>query len=382
MGFSLQSLNPFAGLISANSSGQYLNPAVQGSSTTAAKPAAAAPAKAAAPAATPLYWIGTNGHVYLKATGGNTAAVTDLGLQGNVKASQLGNAYEIDDPNKPAAPGNPTGNTGATGPVAADKSLDIGQQEAGLKSVDGYLTSGNAQVDAALAAVMGKYATEDTNEAASTKTNNDQNELNLTKNQQTAYVNAAQGRQGLYATLASLGALNGTGVTLATRAVAKGANDDLSGANDTYNTNSNAIAGADEAYQTADKERKDDANTAAANAKTGVQNNAYKQQLGYYQQLSSDYADQLDSGNASKYASLANALFPQIQATTVADSTPTYAQDAYTAPTLANYLAGNSTQVSATPASGAPGSLPGLVATNVKKKVAAVTAATPALATA
>lgn len=330
-------------------------------------------------AATPIYWVGTNGHYYLKAVGGNSAKVTDLGLSGNIDPSVLKGAYQVDDPNQPKPPSNPTGAAAATGPVAADKSNDISQQNAGLGSVQGGIDAGNAQVQAALDLVMGKYNTEDANEAASTKTNNDQNNLNLTKNQQTAYVNAAQGRQGLDATLASLGALNGTGVTLAGRAVEKGANEDLTGAQDNFDTNSNAIAGADNAYQTEDKERKDDANAAAAVGRTRVQNNAYQQQLGYYQQLSNDYSDQLDSANATKYTNLANALFPQIQATTVPDATPTYTAAPYTAPSLASYLAGNSTQVSATPANGAPGSIPGLVASTVKKKV---TAATPALATA
>lgn len=331
-----------------------------------------------AKAATPIYWVGTNGHYYLKAVGGNSAKVTDLGLSGNINPDQLKGAYQVDDPNAPKPPSNPTGASAVTGPVAADKSNDISQQNAGLNSVDGYITSGNAQVDAALATVMGRYATEDADEKASTDTNNNQNNLNLTKNQQTAYVNAAQGRQGLNATLASLGALNGTGVELAGRAVEKGANEDLTGAQDTFDTNSNAIAGADQTYQTQDKERKDDATNAAATAKTGVLNKAYQQQLGYYQQLSNDYSDQLDSGNATKYTNLANALFPQIQATTVPDAVPTFSANPFTAPSLASYLAGNSTQVATTPANGAPGSIPGLVATAVKKKV---TAATPALAT-
>lgn len=76
---------------------------------------------------------------------------------------------------------------------------------------------------------------------------------------------AAQGRQGLRSVLASLGALGGTGTELAGRAVANTANEDIGGADKTYQDNANSIAQAHEAYQS-DAKNRDDALTSALDA--------------------------------------------------------------------------------------------------------------------
>lgn len=339
-----------------------------GAAKTAPKPA---PAPAAAKG-TPIYWVGSNGHVYIKGTGGNSAAVNDLGLAGNVKQSQLNGANQIDDPNAPKAPATVTGGGGGAASTFEDKSNDITQQNAGLNAVGTQISSGQAAVDAALAALNGTYDTEKAAEGKSYGSNTDQNKVNLSKNQQTALVNAAQGRQGLNGTLASLGALNGSGIELATRAVQKGANDDLAGASDSYATNAQALDTADAAFQAADKERRDQAAADAKTAKTKVQNTGLQSQLGYYQNLSNDYAAEGDKGSAGKYADLAAALFPQIASTSVPDATPTYSAAAYTAPALSSYLSGANTQVNVTPASAATGGIPGLNASTVKKKTVTV----------
>jgi hypothetical protein len=351
-------------LVAGGYNPNYLAPAAAPTSQPAVKPAAvSAPAKG-----TPIYWVGADGHVYLKGTGGNTAAVSDLGLSSNVKQSQIGGAYQVDDPNAPKAP---AATATGTGPVAADKSNDIAQQTAGLGSVDTYLASGNAAVDASLAKLNGTYDTEAGAEKASYDTNTGQNKVNLSKNQQTALVNAAQGRRGLNGTLASIGALNGSGIELATRAVQKGANDDLAGASDSYATNAHALDEADAAFRTQDAERRKAAADAAATAKTKVRNTGLQTRQGYYQNLSNDYAAQLDKGNAAKYSDLAASLFPEIAATSVPDTAPAYSAATYTAPALSSYLSGANTQVQTTPATAATGGIPGLVAGTVRKKATA-----------
>jgi len=87
---------------------------------------------------------------------------------------------------------------------------------------------------------------------------------------------AASGNQGLRAVLASLGALNGTGQQLAGRAVADSANNDIGGADQTFQNNATAIENANNTYTNAAHDR--DATLAAhlrvdnqgANA-TGIQ---------------------------------------------------------------------------------------------------------------
>jgi hypothetical protein len=66
---------------------------------------------------------------------------------------------------------------------------------------------------------------------------------------------AASGGQGLRAILASMGALGGTGQILANRAVGDSANDDIGGADTTYQDNANTIDEARKQYQTAASDR-------------------------------------------------------------------------------------------------------------------------------
>lgn len=359
--------------------GSFVNSLTSGSLNPlyiAPKPAASAPAAAPKAANNGVFWVGADGKVYVKGSQGTNAAGT---ADANTSSYWGGKGFtQIADPNAPAprdtvntvvqGGGGGSGGSAAAAPVLPDKSNDIAQQNAGLNAVGSYVSSGQAAIDAALAALTGTYDTEAGAEKTSYNTNTDQNKVNLSKNQQTALVNAAQGRQGLNGTLASLGALNGSGIELATRAVQKGANEDLAGASDNYATNAHALDEADAAFTTQDKERRDAAKRAADQGKTKVQNTGLTQQLGYYQQLSNDYADEGDKGNASKYSDLAASLFPEIARTSVPDSAPTYSAATYTAPALASYLAGGNTQVQTTPATAATGGIPGLTAAPVKKK--------------
>lgn len=325
-------------------------------------------------ASSSVYWIGADGNVYVKGANGvqNFGAVTG-GQSANGIETKLGSvqAQQIADPNPPKATVTPTATTStSSGTTYEDKSNDIAQQNAGLNSVGTQTSTGLSAVDQSLAQLFGIYDTEANAAKTSATTNSNQNNVNLQKNKQTALVNAAQGRQGLNATLASLGALNGSGLELATRAVQKGANADLAGASDNFDTNQQAIDTALGTFNAQDKERRDQATNDATNAKTAVQNESAKNTLGYYQNLSNDYAAQGDKANATKYSSLAASLFPTIASTTVPSVGPSYSSAAYTAPALASYLAGNSgTSVTTTPS--ANGGIPGLVATT-KKKTATV----------
>lgn len=325
-------------------------------------------------AVTSEYWIGANGNTYVKSAGVN--GVQDYGKL--PAGSTIANSKLITDPNPPQVTPAATTTTGSgSGSTYDDKSNDITQQNAGLNAVGTQTSTGLAAVQKSLADLFGTYDTEAAAASTSAKTNSDQNQNNLQKNKQTALVNAAAGRQGLNATLASLGALNGSGIELATRAVQKGANQDLAGADDNYDTNQQSIDSALGTFNAQDKERRDQAKIDEGNAETAVKNEGAKDTLGYYQNLSNDYAAEGDSANAGKYSNLAASLFPTIAATTVPASGPSYSAAAYTAPTLASYLAGNGgTSVTTTPANS--GGIPGLVASSTKKK----TVAAPALATA
>ena len=225
------------------------------------------------------------------------------------------------DPSKQTAvvqpgPGDSNGqNSGGT--KYEDKSGDIAYQNAGLDSVDAATKTNLAGVQTALDRVSGLYDADAASATGSYDTNSTQNQNNLQKTKATALINAAQGRKGLFGTLAGLGALNGSGIDLANEAVQRGANEDLSTAGDTYATNQGGLDTAIGNFTKENDQRKDDAKNAAGNNRTNIQNDAAKNKQAYYKTLSDDYTKMGDSANAAKFAKMAGDLFPAIAATSL-----------------------------------------------------------------
>jgi len=272
---------------------------------------------------------------------------------------------------------------GGGGGTGVNRSNDIAVQNAALGGADTQLSTGLSAVDKALQGLLGKYDTEASSNEENYTDQSNTNQNNLQKNKQTALVNAAQGRQGLFGTLASLGALSGSGIDLANRAVQQGANTDLSGAADTYGENQTGLDTAINTFRTQDKERRDDAQTAAEDAKTNVRNQVAQAKQKAYSALADDYTQEGDTGNASKFAQMAASLFPQIAQTSVPSTNLSYSAAAFTPGTLSDYLSNGNTQVQAAPTGGDTNGLPTLVANNqanLKKKTGASTVATGATA--
>lgn len=324
-----------------------------------------------------IYWVGANGNVYSKGAGGNSAKVTDLGKNNGSTVANLilNGAKEIADPNVPqaggggggaTAPSNPNG--AAAAPKKVDKSNDIALQLAGLAAVDEQYNTGVASVDKALAQLQGRYTEERTaNEKSYTDSTNN-NIGNLQKNKQTTYVNAAQGRQGLFGQLSGIGALSGDGIALANRAVQQGANADLAGADENFQTNADTLNGSIEAFRRDDKYRTESANTSAENAKTNAKNEAAKARLSFYSNLVNDYSAMEDEGNAKAYTAKAQAQYPELAKSAVGNANLAYTGAAFTPTTLENYLAGNDSNVVSIAPTQPGQTIPGLVASATKKK--------------
>lgn len=335
-----------------------------------------------------VYWVGADGNVWLKgdasvnggattnvgaANGtGATSAGANYGLQnGGFESNTVGQSIQanrIDDPNAPVqtAPASPNGaSSSSSAPAYADKSNDIALQLGGLGAADSQNTAGLSSIDAALNQLLGQYTTEANTAQTSYKSNSDQNENNLQSNKEQALVNAAQGRQGLFGTLASLGALNGSGLTLANQAVQRGANSDLSGASDNFKTNQQGLDTAIGTFDQENKERRDEATTEAANDKTNVENNTAKNKQTFLSNLAGDYTAEGNAPEAANYSSQATALYPQIAATSVPSSTLTPTSLSFTAPSLSSYLGSNNTAVTSTDTTNG---VPNLVAASLKKK--------------
>lgn len=318
------------------------------------------------------FWIGADGNVYVAGSQGvNSAGRADANT--NQYWSDRGYGL-VADPNPPPrsspAPSNPNGG-GRGGPAPApkpDRSNSIALQNAGLGAVDQQTNAGISSINAAVGRLQGQYNEEATANEGIYTDNSNNNQNNLQKNKQTAMVNAAQGRQGLFGSLASIGALGGSGIDLANRAVAKGANDDLSGAADSYAGNQTNLDTAIGTFRREDKNRKENANTNAENARQNVRGDAAKSRMGFYSQLSNDYSAMGNEGEAKRYTGMASSLYPEVARTNVPNANIAYSGAAFTPGALSEYIAGaDSTAVSATPTQSGQ-TIPGLTASPIKKK--------------
>lgn len=343
---------------------------------------------AVAPGAQGVYWVGQDGNIWYK-TGDNTRNMGKaLNADDNYFQSVGGNinATRIDDPNPqpqpqqqqfvldantpaPSAPNG--GSVGAAGPVAPpkpDKSNSIALNNAGLSKVDQSLNTGIGKINEALGKVTGQYDTEYNSNKTIYGDNSTTNQQNLQRNKQSALVNAAQGRQGLFGVMSSLGALSGSGIDLANNAVKKGANDDLSGAADNFSTNQVSLDNSFGAFEAEDKRRRENAKIAAKNAETNARGDAAKQKQEFYTNLSNDYAAMGDSGNSMKFADLAGGLYGDIAKSNIPNSQIAYTGAAFTPATLESYMTGaENMQVKATPAQAGQGT-GGLIASPLKRR--------------
>jgi hypothetical protein len=331
-----------------------------------------------------VWWVGADGNVWQKSSSGTVNMGNQYSIDGTGNAlfdgGGLQSAQRINDPNPPAAtaPSNPNG---STGPAYQDKSNDIAIQNAGVAAADTQKNTGLAAVDTALGGLIGQYDTEKTANEGNYGTQSDTNRNNLQTNKQTALVNAAQGRRGLFGTLASLGALNGSGIDLANHAVQTGANEDLTGAEGNFGSNQTTLDNAIGAFRADDERRRTDAKTAATNARAKVAHDTAVSKQGFYSNLANDYSAMGDSGNASRFTGMAADLYPEVANTSIPDTTALTAEHAaFTPGTLGTYLAGQGStivRVAPTAGTGAGGSiLPGLTAANnnenKKKQIAAL----------
>ena len=315
--------------------------------------------------ATPITGLGDLGNLLL---GGQPSTV-------NLPASPTTTKVSVAPGVNTTTPQTTTTQTTATAPAQTssstyeDKTNDIAVQNAGLANVGATQTAGTNAVNDALSKLMGTYNTEGNDAQTSYTGESNDNQTDLQSNKETALQDAVQGRKGLYGTLASLGALSGSGLTLANNAVQKGANEDLTTAGDTYATNQNALDTSYGNFNTSNTERKQTAQAAAANDIEQVQNDAAKNQQQYLSNLVTDYAAEGNAPAAAAAAAKVAALYPTVAATNVPTIDLGYSGSAYTAPTLASYLGqANNTTVQTVPATTTNSALnvPGLIATNKK----------------
>lgn len=348
-----------------------------GYSTAPAAPTNTSTAPPATPKGTTnsVYWVGQDGNTYVKGPNGvqnygKASSTSDAGAETALGSVQ---ATRIQDPNPGGVNPNSTNNGTASsggGTTYQDRTNDLTLQNAGLSAVDATQKAGLDKVSSALNDIAGKYEGDLGTAKTEYGSTSDSNQNDLQANKEVALQNAAQGRRGLYSTLASLGALSGTGLELANNAVQKGANSDLTTAADTFATNQRALDTNYNTYVTNEQRAEQKAKDAAANDEEQVRNDALKSQQTYLSNIANDYQAEGKPDLAAPYVARAAALFPQIATTNVPTIDLGYTGAAYTAPTLSQYVGkANNTTVQTTPATpnGSLFNIPGLVALNKRQ---------------
>ena len=205
--------------------------------------------------------------------------------------------------------------------------------------------------------ILGRYADQENQTKTKFENETSANEGTFSRNQSLALQSAATGRQGLMATLASIGAVGPTALNLADRAVARSSNLDLGEAGRTFESNATSLTESYDKVKQDEKNRRLEAE-AARDADIQASEYEYVEQLQRaYQQMADTYAQGDVVDQAKNYTSRAGGLFQQLAAKTRPIATPYQSRDiGLDTSNLQKYLAGqrqNSVQV----AGGTPGAL-------------------------
>lgn len=226
------------------------------------------------------YWVGQDGNLYVKAAGvqgANGAPVDNLGKNSaslDTSLAGLG-AKQISDPAVPPAPTGGGGGGGGGATSSAGGHLSQAVIDAVMQSIANNIAQAQNDYDAALKTNKANQANGDAQYDTATTNNSEGRAQSVQQAEQAG----AQGLQGLDAVLASLGALNGTGSILAGRAVANTTNNDIGSANQTFQTNKQAIDQERGAYDTGYNQNNNNLLTALNNDKKNFQSTGYQQLL-------------------------------------------------------------------------------------------------------
>lgn len=194
-----------------------------------------------------------------------------------------------------------------------------------------------------------------------------QNEQNLTGNRQAAMLQASQGGQGLRAVLAAMGALNGTGSTLADRAITQSANKDIGDAQNNFETNASTLQNAWADTEAEDKQRRGQAQSALQASFNNADTNFFNNKIDILGKLANAYG--AGSAEGTRYANQAAGLYDTVAKIPQGEAVSyTPVSSLYSPQNLANYLAGTKNlQVQAQGGNAQP-NVPSIVATPTPKR--------------
>ena len=255
-------------------------------------------------------------------------------------------------PGTPGAPGTaPAGNQtnyaagynagGSGGSMYQDTTAARNATQQGIDALD--ITSANSlrTITDNYNRIVQQYA----DEAATNKANYNRevgsNEQTREDTIQGALLAAAQGGRGLRATLGAMGAMNGTGALLASRAIANGANTDIGEGNKVFDKNATQLYNAYATTQQEEKNRLAEAEAAKANEEKATKAAIAKEKQSLYEKMAGLHADSGNTAEAARYLGLVGGLSSEragYSGAAVAPYTPRSV--IYNAGELGSYLAG------------------------------------------
>lgn len=183
----------------------------------------------------------------------------------------------------------PTG--GSDAPKYKDTSAARGVTQNSLDNLPTWLQSKYTNIDNEYSDLIDDYDIDRGRVSEDYQKETGQNMDNLLRNRQNALLAAAQGRRGLRGTLSALGALSGDGSFLADQAVTTAANQDLGGAQDTYQTNSTNLEDAWERYDEDDQKRRKSAEAAKKSQREAAEIEQLEQKVSLLEKLASLFDD-------------------------------------------------------------------------------------------
>lgn len=325
-----------------------------------------------------LWWKGSKGVVNMGQASGYQMSPTTFGATNAINAStqQTGNANlalkyatQIPNPGNPQPGDTPTdlNRTTSGGTEYQDTTASRNATLASITGVDQILGNKLAQEDTDYQKLIDQYTAEDADNLAAYNKQVEGNEQTREDNRQIALAGAAQGSRGLYATLASIGALGGTGRLLANRAVAKEANDDIGRSDKTFENNATTLFDTRSALEKQEKKRKEDAATTRDERKKGHKYDAAEKTQSLWKEMADYWRKAGNNAEADAAMGKAAGYTQQL----VENTRPTmanYNRDAlqYTAPKLASYLAGANDMTVNVAGGGQP--INGAIYTSTKKR--------------
>lgn len=282
-----------------------------------------------------VYWIGQDGNTYMKAAGMEGVQKWAAPL---LPPEQLG-LRQIDDPMVAEQTNSGTGGKGE--PAKVLNQAAVGATQQAIDSLGTEQEVGYGNIEGGFNSLTGQYDKERARNKADYDEENVNNNQSLIKNKQNALLAAAQGRRGLRGTLASIGALSGTGGELADRAVTTEANQDIGEATDTYAGNAQQLDKAWNRFEDEDEDRRAEAGTARTNQRTALEGSIAAKRQNFFQKMAELFAEGGDTASAADWLGRAGGLNQEIAAKTAVGSTPFSARSAaFTPGDLESYLAG------------------------------------------